>query len=107
MHQHKINDLVEDCRRFGDTCTHPISAFYVSRLPATRSTKLSSRCMVWRCTLPPIEPESELVDVAIKVLFADMVEGAVDARPSARPNRLDAVGRDAIADVFVGLDSAD
>src|SRR5258708_38401358 len=50
-----------------------------------------------------IEPESELVNVPAKMLRADMVEGAVNAAFQDGPDAFDAVGRNAIANVFAGL----
>lgn len=47
-----------------------------------------------------VESESELAHVAVKMLFADRVERAVDSAFEEGPNRLNAVGRHAIADVL-------
>jgi hypothetical protein len=47
-----------------------------------------------------VEPESELVNVPAPVLRADVVEGAINAALQDSPNGLDAVGRNAIADIF-------
>ena len=46
-----------------------------------------------------VERESELIDVPAEVLLADVVESAVDAALQHRPNRFDAIGRNAVADV--------
>src|SRR5260370_30794984 len=48
-----------------------------------------------------IEPECELINVAAEMLWADVMERAVDAALQHRPNALDAVCRHAVvADVF-------
>ena len=47
-----------------------------------------------------IEPKSELVNVSAKMLRANVVEGAVDATLQDGPDAFDAVGRNAIADIF-------
>lgn len=44
-----------------------------------------------------VEAEGELVNVPAKMLWADMMEGAIDAALEDGPNAFDAVGRDAIA----------
>ena len=49
-----------------------------------------------------VEPESELANVTIKVLLADMVERTVDASLQQCPNGFDAVGRNVVANVLMG-----
>jgi hypothetical protein len=50
-----------------------------------------------------VEPESELVNVTSEVLFADVVESAIDTALEHRPNRFDAVGRNVSATYLPAL----
>jgi hypothetical protein len=50
-----------------------------------------------------VEAESELVNVATEMLRADMMEGAIDAALQNCPNRFDAVGRNAVTNIFASL----
>ena len=48
-----------------------------------------------------VAPSGAFANVPVKVLLADMVEGAIDTTLENRPDGLNSVGRDAIADIVL------
>lgn len=98
MRQHDINDLVEDFRRFRNT--HAIKRLVGKPLPCRAFHEAFEALQGVARNIALVEPESELVQMASKVLVADVVERTVDAALQHCPNRLDTVSRNAVPRVF-------